>query len=94
MGLLIVDADGEGSNVGGCVGTSSEGIEDRLAGGGGGNRDVSVQGALSHGIEGIARSCDSDEISGREEAADGIQELWGEGRRGHDSLDGRAEVRC
>jgi hypothetical protein len=37
--LLVVDVDGEGSNVSGYVGTSGEGIEDGLTVEGGGNRD-------------------------------------------------------
>lgn len=83
MGLLIANVDGEGSNMCRYVRTSNEGIEDREVVGDGGNRDVSVQGALSHGIEGVVRTCYGDEIGGGEEATDGIQELWRESRWGH-----------
>lgn len=75
----MVNGDGEGSNVGGGARTSSEGGEDGQVVGGGGNRDVPVQGALCYGVEGVACACDRDKIGGGKETADGIQELWREG---------------
>lgn len=44
---------------------------------------MSVQCAVGHGVEGVARACDGDEVWGGEETADGVQELGGEGRGGH-----------
>jgi len=79
----MVEGDGERPDVGGGVWESGEGIEDGQVVGSGGNRDVSVEGALCDGVEDEVCACDGDEICGGEVAADGVQELWREGERGH-----------
>ena len=89
--LLMVDGDGEGADVGGGVWACSECIEDGEVIGDGGNRDESVEGALSHRVEGVACTCDGEEIWGGEEAADGVQKLWREVGRGHGELDMQEE---
>lgn len=81
--LLVVDGEGEGSDMGGGVRTSGEGGEDGEVIGRGGDGDGSVERALSYGVEGVVCACDGEEIVGGEVAADGIQELWREGEGGH-----------
>ena len=78
-----MEGHGESSNMGGGVWESGEGIEDREVVSSGGNRDVTVQGAVGDGVEDEVCACDGEEISGGEVAADGVQELWREGERGH-----------